>query len=415
MTMKLNIGCGYTYLKGYLNVDASEDSLADATMEAHDLCLDSGSVEEITATQLIEHLGFFKGKYFLAECFRVLQPGGTLRLETPHLERSFEIFLASSRAARENALTWLYGAETAGMQHRFCFPLDLLRELADETGFDLVHHESFLYQQDRPSLRLILRKPAGRDQQEFMAELRKRLVMQEIPAFDDELAIAGQEELLVRLAHAFRREPAETLRLAVFSAEIVREFFALKLGDDADGGRCRAVAAYLAESRFQDILLAMLKSRPEDAGRQKDAYEGTMREGESVISAVLAGERVEPAGVGGESAPVFSEPFLKSLADKVFARGLKEFHRGELGKALDSFGESSRIFRDNPLTWWNSARILGLDRNAEAARLHYEMALAALDASPPEVKCAYRETLAAEMNGAPLWEPVAVPGKDGSV
>ncbi|ABB32881.1 hypothetical protein GeomeDRAFT_0417 [Geobacter metallireducens RCH3] len=412
--MKLNIGCGHTYLKGHLNIDVSGDSVADAIMEAHDLCLDTASVDEIVASQLMEHLGFFKGKYFLAECFRVLRPSGTLRLETPHLERSFEIFLAGDRTAREDALTWLYGAETAGMQHRFCFPLELLRELVAEAGFALMHHESFLYQDNRPSLRLILRKPADRKQHEFMAELRKRLVMQEIPAFEDELVMAGQEELLKRLADALQRDAAETMGLAVYSAEIVREFFTLKGKSDANAGKCRAVAARLAESRFQGALLAMLKARPEGAGRQGDAYREILRDGIAIISAVLAGKTVELPRDEGRPVTVFSEPLLKSLADKVFARGLKQFHLGEYREALDSFGESSRIFRDNPFVYWNSARIHGLHRNADAARLNYEMALAALDASPSEVKHAHRPALMAEMNGIPPWEPVSVIEKEGS-
>ncbi|WP_306536754.1 methyltransferase domain-containing protein [Geobacter sp.] len=410
--MKLNIGCGYTYLKGHLNVDASGDSLADAIMEAHDLCLDSASVDGITASQLMEHLGFFKGKYFLAECFRVLRPGGTIRLETPHLERSFEIFLSGDRAAREDAVTWLYGAETTNMQHRFCFPLELLLELAAETGFDLVQQESFSYQENRPSLRLILRKPADREKHQFMAELRKRLVMQEIPAFDDELAMAGQEELLRRLAGAFGSSPAEILGLAVYSAEIVREFLGLQGG--ADAGKCRAVAACLAEIRFQDLLLAMLKARPEGAGRQRDAFRETLREGRALIDALLRGDGVELTGADGQTVRVFSEPVLKALADKRYARGLKEFMRGEYEPALDSFGESVLIFRDNPFTWWNLARIHGLHRNADASRYHYETALAALDASAREVKHAHRETLTAEMAGVSPRDPVDVMGKEGS-
>ncbi len=69
------------------------NSLADRIMEAHDLDVESCLAEEIVASQIIEHLGFFKGKYFLSECFRVLKPNGTLKIETPDIKRSFEIFL----------------------------------------------------------------------------------------------------------------------------------------------------------------------------------------------------------------------------------------------------------------------------------------------------------------------------------
>lgn len=412
--MKLNIGCGHNYRKGHLNVDVSADSLADAIMEAHDLLLDSSSVDGITASQLIEHLGFFKGKYFLAECFRVLRPGGTLRLETPHLERSFEIFLAGDRRAREDALTWLYGAETPHMQHRFCFPLELLLELAAATGFDPVHHESFFYQENRPSLRLILRKPAGREKHQFMAELRKRLVIQRIPAFDDEVSIASQEDLLRRIAASIGSSPAHLMELAVQSAEIVREFFTLQRDLGGEVGRCLDVAAYLVEGRFQQFLASELKARPEGGGRQREAFEGTLRQGHAIIRALLAGEDFRLPRVEGALSPVFSEPVLKSLADRLYACGVKEFMLGEYEQALESFGESSRIFRDNPFTWWNRARLWGLRRNAEAARHDYEMALEALDGSPSELKLAHRETLLAEMMGVAPLEPVHVMVKEGS-
>lgn len=406
--MKLNVGCGHDYLTGYLNIDVSADSLADVIMEAHDLKIDNCAVDEIVAAQLIEHLGFFKGKYFLAECFRVLRPGGTLRLETPHLERSFEIFLAGDRSARESALTWLYGAEGAHMQHRFCFPLELLRELAAEIGFELLHHEAFLYQENRPALRLMLRKPDDGGRHQFMADLRKRLVARNIPAFDDELTMAGQEDLLKRLAASRSAAPADILPLAVFSAEIVREYLALRSEVDADAVQCRIVAARLAESRFQEVLLAVLKARREGGGEQRDAFHGTLREGSALISALLDGKKVKmPGGDGLQAVGLFSESVLKSLADKLFARGLKAFRQGEYLQALGFFDESRLIFRDNPFVWWNIARIHRLQGNAVVMRSNFSSALAALDASSTEVQRIHRDALMAEMNGDFSTEPLA--------
>jgi hypothetical protein len=53
--MKLNIGCGYNYLKDFLNIDLDSNSLADRIMEAHDLDVESCLAEEIVASQIIEH------------------------------------------------------------------------------------------------------------------------------------------------------------------------------------------------------------------------------------------------------------------------------------------------------------------------------------------------------------------------
>lgn len=405
--MKLNVGCGYAYLAGYLNIDASAESLADAVMEAHDLKISSAVVDDIVAEQLIEHLGFFKGKYFLAECFRVLRPGGTLRLETPHLERSFEIFLTGDRTAREDALTWLYGGESTHMQHRFCFPLELLRELAIETGFDLLRHEPFLYQENRLSLRLILKKPVDCGPGVFMAELRKQLVSKGIPAFDDEIALAGQEELLARLAGDYQSESSEPLWYAVYSAEIVREFLALRSATDDRAGEAHAVAARLVELRFQDLLLSMLKGRREGGGRQTGAFECALEQGRAVIAGMRNGASPVPAETVGERIPVFTAATIKALANKRFARGRKEFLQGQYRAALASFDESARLFRDNPFTWWNLARIHALLGDAHAAQLAYEMALAALDSCSAELKHAHRSILMTEMDGKFSREPVA--------
>ena len=93
--MKLNIGCGGNYKKGYLNVDAFHSTVADQIMQAYDLKLDDNSFDEIYMSQLIEHLGIVGSIHSLSECFRVLKPEGILIIETPDLRRSFEKYLKS--------------------------------------------------------------------------------------------------------------------------------------------------------------------------------------------------------------------------------------------------------------------------------------------------------------------------------
>ena len=88
--MKLNLGCGGNYKKGYLNVDAFDDTVADEIMSATNLKIEDNKVDEIIADQLIEHLGIVGSIYSLSECFRVLKPGGKLIIETPDLQKTFE-------------------------------------------------------------------------------------------------------------------------------------------------------------------------------------------------------------------------------------------------------------------------------------------------------------------------------------
>ena len=125
--MKLNLGCGGEYKEGYINIDAFNSTVADELMSATALKFADNSIEIIEARQLIEHLGFIESIYALAECFRVLEPNGILIIETPDIMNSFKKYVEGDDEMRKNILPWIYGLETPGMQHKFCFP-DVLLE-----------------------------------------------------------------------------------------------------------------------------------------------------------------------------------------------------------------------------------------------------------------------------------------------
>ena len=133
--MKLNIGCGKVYKEGFVNIDAFDKSVADKIMDADNLDFLNDSVDEIYAGQLIEHLGIIKSIYTLSEWFRVLKPGGILTVETPFIEESFKRFLKGDRETKKVLINWIYGLDTEGMTHKFCFPEDLLEEVLNRAGF----------------------------------------------------------------------------------------------------------------------------------------------------------------------------------------------------------------------------------------------------------------------------------------
>src|SRR5512136_1625227 len=127
--MRLNLGCGKHYKEGFLNIDAFDTTVADRIMSVEDLRFPSNTIETIEANQLLEHLGYSHTIYALAEWFRVLKPGGTLRIETPDLESTMRTYLEGDHEVKKQTLTWIYGIETPGMEHRLCFPKILLKNL----------------------------------------------------------------------------------------------------------------------------------------------------------------------------------------------------------------------------------------------------------------------------------------------
>jgi predicted SAM-dependent methyltransferase len=192
--MKLNIGSGAKFLDGYINIDINPKLKVDMVMDAWDLKFDNETADEIMAIHLIEHLGFFKAKYFLSECYRVLKDSGRLLIETPHIERSFEYFLkAKDKKEREIVLSWIYGSESKYMNHIFCFPVELIFDLASEFGFNIEKVEYYDYEFLRPAVKysMVKIKEANKTEKSLY---RKKLILNKIPDLEDELKLAEIEK-----------------------------------------------------------------------------------------------------------------------------------------------------------------------------------------------------------------------------
>lgn len=83
----VNIGCGKRFHSAWKNLDVRP---ADASVERwnvlNGLPFASDSVDAVYHSHVLEHLGRDDAKALLHECFRVLKPGGILRVVVPDLE-----------------------------------------------------------------------------------------------------------------------------------------------------------------------------------------------------------------------------------------------------------------------------------------------------------------------------------------
>ena len=85
--MKLNLGCGYNKLEGYINVDndlrCNQDIVADLEER---FPFEDGSVEEIVMFHVLEHVGQDTKTYFniWKEFYRVLKDQGVIKITVPH-------------------------------------------------------------------------------------------------------------------------------------------------------------------------------------------------------------------------------------------------------------------------------------------------------------------------------------------
>ncbi len=93
-TRLLNIGCGSTFHPAWRNLDLVP---ADSQVEAFDIsrglpCPDA-SLDAVYHSHVLEHLDVEEGRRLIGECFRVLRPGGILRVVVPDLEQIARLYL----------------------------------------------------------------------------------------------------------------------------------------------------------------------------------------------------------------------------------------------------------------------------------------------------------------------------------
>ena len=94
--LKVNLACGNTFLCGdnWLNVDYS--SFNSSVLQANilgRLPINNNSAELVYSSHFLEHIPRDKVDYFLLECWRILKPGGVLRLVVPDLENLCRTYL----------------------------------------------------------------------------------------------------------------------------------------------------------------------------------------------------------------------------------------------------------------------------------------------------------------------------------
>ena len=86
--MRANLGCGSQICPDWINIDLVRTGPG---VVAHDLStgipLPDASCEVVYHSHVLEHLRRPDAQFFMRECFRVLKPGGILRVAVPDLEQ----------------------------------------------------------------------------------------------------------------------------------------------------------------------------------------------------------------------------------------------------------------------------------------------------------------------------------------
>ena len=106
-TPKLQLGAGPSILGGWLNTDLEPKHPAILPLDAREpLPFPDQSFAYLFGEHVIEHITYDQGRALLAECFRVLRPGGRLRFATPDLARMLALFQVDKTEQQKGYLLW---------------------------------------------------------------------------------------------------------------------------------------------------------------------------------------------------------------------------------------------------------------------------------------------------------------------
>jgi predicted SAM-dependent methyltransferase len=133
--VKLHIGSGDKRLEGWVNIDLQAlpgvDVVADVTRG-----LDFQNVEAVFAEHFLEHLRVDDGLRFLAESFRVLKPGGAIRLSTPNLDWVWLTHYRPEAAAEEKVeMAVRTNRAFHAWGHQFLWNREILSRALHASGF----------------------------------------------------------------------------------------------------------------------------------------------------------------------------------------------------------------------------------------------------------------------------------------
>jgi predicted SAM-dependent methyltransferase len=138
----LHLGCGNIHIDGFCNVDIVKSGAVDALDNIAILKrFPNNSAKEIYACHVLEHFGHDEISPILRRWYEVLEPGGTLRISVPDMDRIVEIYYSNMPHFKKSGTTpWIgliYGGQSNSYDfHKTGFNASWLGHLMEEVGFE---------------------------------------------------------------------------------------------------------------------------------------------------------------------------------------------------------------------------------------------------------------------------------------
>lgn len=150
---KLQLGCGPNVLEGWLSTDINPIPkkgilYIDVTKAIN---FNDNTFNYVFHEHLIEHLRYGQGVKLIQECWRILKPGGKLRVATPDLSFIMHFYNQEKSELQTKYLHWVIDTFMADVNiyldtfvinnlfynfdHKFIYDSKLLRHIFEKSGF----------------------------------------------------------------------------------------------------------------------------------------------------------------------------------------------------------------------------------------------------------------------------------------
>jgi predicted SAM-dependent methyltransferase len=173
--LKLHLGCGRSYLEGYINIDfppadhtVQADLVADRYEDITGLSYPNSSIDEIRLHHVFEHFSRPVALALLCRWRDWLKPGGLLRIETPDAAACFMLMKSPfySFDSKQQVMRHLFGShEAAWAVHADGWHKEKFKNTLNKLGF-----EKMKFVTNRWGVLRNIEVIAQREQREFTAE-----------------------------------------------------------------------------------------------------------------------------------------------------------------------------------------------------------------------------------------------------
>lgn len=169
-SVKLNLGCGLAVARDWLNIDGSLNALVAGMPSSmyrfvyrltgarqyyseqeycrllkehkfmhHDLStgipLRDEVADYIFSSHFLEHLFRKDADYLLRECYRVLKPGGVLRISIPDLEYALSLYSSGQKEKMLQNYFFVEDGDSYYSRHKYMYDYEMLESQLKNMGF----------------------------------------------------------------------------------------------------------------------------------------------------------------------------------------------------------------------------------------------------------------------------------------